>query len=97
MNYTYESIKEILFPIFSQHKVNKAILFGSFAKGTATPNSDIDIFVDSGLKGLSFFGLLEDISEQFAIPIDLIDSSQVISGSKIEKEILYTGKLLYEQ
>ena len=35
---------------------------GTSAKGVATAKSDIDLLVDSGLRGLAFFGLLEDVS-----------------------------------
>lgn len=34
------------------NNVRKAILFGSVAKGTNQNNSDLDIVVDSNLKGL---------------------------------------------
>ncbi len=44
-----ERIRISLMPVFKEHNVRKAILFGSYAKGTERANSDIDIFVDSGL------------------------------------------------
>jgi len=74
---TVDIIRETLEPVFDSYHVKKAILFGSFAKGTAKENSDIDIFVDSGLRGLRFFGLLEDVTTSLNRPVDLIDSSQV--------------------
>ena len=92
---TVESIKETLEPVFNSHHIKKAILFGSFAKGTAKDNSDIDIFVDSGLKGLSFFGLLEDVTTSLNRPVDLIDSSQVQPGSLVMNEINKTGITIY--
>lgn len=61
----------------------------------ATEKSDIDIFVDSGLKGISFFGLLEDVVNATGKDIDLIDKSQVIEGSKIYNEIKRTGIKIY--
>ena len=59
--YSTDEIRAILNPVFNRHNVKRAVLFGSYAKGTAEPGSDIDIFVDSGLKGLRFYGLLEDV------------------------------------
>ena len=91
-----ESIRESLYPVFSRYRVKKAILFGSFAKGTARESSDIDIFVDSGLKGLQFFGLLEDVTACFAKPVDLIDASQITANSRVMEEIDKNGVLLYE-
>ena len=59
--YSVSQIKKILSPIFEAHHVRRAVLFGSYAKGTARERSDIDILVDSGLRGLAFYGLLEDV------------------------------------
>lgn len=96
-SYSIEDIKDTLAPIFKSHNTKKAILFGSYAKGTETDQSDIDIYVDSGLKGLSFFGLLEDINQALDKKIDLIDKNDVIPGSDMEKEILKTGVVIYER
>ena len=90
-----KSIQESLIPIFGRYNVRKAILFGSYAKGTANERSDIDIFVDSGLKGLRFFGLLEDVTNALNKQVDLIDASQVDAESLILSEINSTGVLIY--
>lgn len=93
--YTTQQIQTILFPIFRNHNVKKAILFGSYAKGVAEKNSDIDILVDSGLKGLRFFGLLEDVVTGLQKNVDLIDVAQVEAGSEVQKEIEKTGVVIY--
>ena len=58
-----ETIKNKLRPVFSSYNVKSAILFGSYAKGCATEKSDVDLMVNSKLRGLSFFALVEDIRE----------------------------------
>ncbi|MCL2086792.1 MAG: nucleotidyltransferase domain-containing protein [Oscillospiraceae bacterium] len=45
--YTLFEIKEKLRPIFNESPVDKAILFGSYAKGNPTVLSDADIVIDS--------------------------------------------------
>lgn len=90
-----DSIKENLKPIFGRYNVKKAVLFGSYANGTANERSDVDIFVDSGLKGLEFFGLLEDVTNALEMKVDLIDSSQVVAESKVQSEIDSTGVIIY--
>lgn len=45
--YTIDEIKKVLGKALKNTKVNKAILFGSYAKGNANNNSDIDLLVDS--------------------------------------------------
>lgn len=92
---TIEEIKDTLNPIFYETGIRRAILFGSYAKGQATARSDIDIFVDSGLKGLAFYGLLENVASVLSVPVDLIDSSQIEAGSEIENEIKNNGIMIY--
>lgn len=95
MIYTTSEIKNRLTPVFSDYKIRKAVLFGSYAKGTAKENSDIDILVDSGLKGLAFFGLLEDVVTALGKEVDLLDISQVIHESEVDTEIQKTGMVIY--
>ena len=47
-----DAIRTTLTPVFRAHDVNRAVLFGSAAKGTATNKSDLDLLVDSDLRGL---------------------------------------------
>ena len=93
--YSVEEIQRILNPIFTAHGVRRAVLFGSYAKGCATEQSDIDLLVDSGLRGLSFFGLLESVSCALRQPVDLIDVTQIENGSEIQREIRESGALIF--
>ena len=93
--YTNAEIKNRLEPIFRDYGVKRAVLFGSYSKGTANSRSDIDIYVDSGLRGLRFYGLLEDVSCSLDKPVDLIDACQVKAGSRVLDEINKTGVLIY--
>ncbi len=95
--YTIDQIRNRLNPIFRKNCVRKAILFGSYSKGEATAQSDVDIWVDSGLHGLSFFGLLEDVCQAMECDVDLIDRADIIPDSPIDREISRTGIVLYEQ
>ena len=92
--YTTQQIKTILQPVFADYNVEKSVLFGSYAKGQADKRSDVDILADSGLKGLVFFGLLEDVTTSLDKNIDLIDVTQVAKNSSIDNEITNTGVLI---
>ena len=94
---TVAEIKTKLIPIFDAYGVQSATLFGSVAKGTATEHSDIDLMVDSGLKGLRFVGLMEAVHNAVLLPIDLLDVSHIEKGSKIDREIRETGVVIYEK
>ena len=97
--YTMDEIKEKLLPVFDLIPIEKAILFGSYAKGNPTQLSDVDILIDSNgkIKGIDFFGILEDINEALGVPVDLIEASQIIDGGRIQREISETGILIYER
>ena len=93
--YSIAEIKETLTPVFKKHKVKKAILFGSYVTGTADSRSDIDILVETNLKGLAFYGLYGDVEKLMRFPLDLIDKSVVEKGSELEKAIEKTGVTIY--
>lgn len=95
--YTPLQIQALLQPVFAAYKIKKATLFGSYAKGLAEERSDIDILVDSGLKGLAFFGLLEDVVTTLGKEVDLLDISQLTPDSQIREEIKRNGVVIYEQ
>ncbi len=95
--YTVSQIQGILKPVFQKNRVRKAILFGSYSKGQATRSSDVDIMVDSGLHGLAFSGLMDDVCESLDCDVDLIDTRDVIPDSGVDHEIRNTGVVIYEQ
>lgn len=97
--YTKSEIRMKLLPIFSDYPIERAILFGSYAKGNPTGSSDIDIVIDSKgkIRGIDFFGILEEVVESFDVPVDLIEASQIIEGSRVQHEINETGIMIYEK
>ncbi|MCL1911487.1 MAG: nucleotidyltransferase domain-containing protein [Leptospirales bacterium] len=93
--YEIAEIKRRLEPVFRENGVKSAILFGSYAKGEATENSDIDILVDSGLRGLDFVGLIEYIHNALQKNVDVIDKHYVNEDSPIDREVHLTGIYIY--
>jgi len=94
--YDVEEIKSRLTPVFDANGVRSAVLFGSYAKGSATEKSDVDLLVDSGLKGLDLVGLTEYI--RIALDdreVDVIDVEYVKKGSRIDNEVRETGVRIY--
>lgn len=88
---TLDEIMQAVAPVLRSYNITEAKVFGSYAKGCATPYSDVDIYVDSKLRGLSFFGLLEDIVCTLPIPVDLVDKYTLIPGGELHTEIMKTG------
>lgn len=97
--YSIEDIKNMINEILVNTEVEKAILFGSYAKNKPTKNSDIDILIDSKgkIKGLKFFAIVDKIREKFDKDVDVIEKIEINKNSKIEKEIEKTGVVIYEK
>ena len=95
--YDIAEIKERLTPIFLSNRVKSAVLFGSYAKGEAGPRSDVDILVDSGLRGLDFVGLIEFVREALQKNVDMFDVCYVRKGSRVDREIVETGVPIYDE
>ena len=71
--YTLEDIKKMLSEVLMYTEVEKAILFGSYAKNKPTEQSDIDIIIDSNgkIKGLKYFAIIDMIKEKFNKDVDV--------------------------
>ena len=97
--YTINDIKKLLKEVLNATDVQKAILFGSYAKQNQTDTSDIDIVIDSNgkIKGLKFYAIIDMIKEKFDKDVDIIDTSEIDEGSLIESEIEKTGVVVYEK
>lgn len=97
--YTLEDIKEMLREVLMHTEVEKAILFGSYAKNEPTEQSDIDILIDSDgkIRGLKYFAIIDMIKQKFNKEVDIIDKTEIDKNSKIEKEIERTGIVIYEK
>ena len=74
---------------------NYCYLFGSYAKGKATPVSDVDLLISTGLTGLKFYGLVEDIRTALHKKVDVLDVNQLNDNIKLINEILKDGVKIY--
>lgn len=79
MPYTIEELRRIITPIAQAHGLRSVSLFGSYSKGTARRDSDVDLKIEKG-SVMSLFqlsGLRLDIEDALKVPVDLVtnDSS----------------------
>ena len=72
--YSIDEIKSIVSPVAMRHNVGKVFLFGSYARGTASGTSDVDLCVDaSKLTGLFSLGALyADLEDALEKKLDLV-------------------------
>lgn len=75
MNQTTETIKNQASPILKKYGVKRAAIFGSFARGRAKKNSDVDILVElSENKGLFYFLSLKlSLEKKLRRKVDLVE------------------------
>ena len=95
MQYTIDEIKEIVTILAARYGADRIYLFGSYARGDADKDSDIDLRIDKGAnRGLQLGGLAADLEDALGIPVDLIPTGSL--DSKFLNSISDDEVLLYE-
>ena len=101
MIYKTEEIKSIITPIAIKYNIKAVFLFGSYARGTATENSDIDFIIDTtgtDLDTLFKLGsLYEELSNIFGKEIDLITVSSLEQPVVRQSEIAFRENIIKER
>ena len=72
-------IKEIVKPIALKYQVKEIYLFGSYARGEATDESDLDflVFGCENFKYTMIFSLAEELREAFQKNVDVFEIHEV--------------------
>ncbi len=86
-----ENIKQVVQEYFKDKPVNKVYLFGSYARGDAKEDSDVDLIVeiDDSKKRLSLFdfiGLRLGIENSLNKKVDLVESHLFFPRIKMQAE-----------
>ncbi len=92
---TIAQITEIVEDTFSRYKVEYCYLFGSYAKGKAKEDSDVDLLVATDITGMDFFGLAEDLRENLHKRVDLLNLDQLGNNRELLNDILKDGIRIY--
>lgn len=94
---------EIIKNYFSDKPVNKVYLFGSYAKGEANENSDVDLLVDLDFNkkiGWSFYGWSNELEKKLNKTVDIIANANrpiEVSNWDFIVKINREKKALYEK
>jgi len=75
MNAPIENIKKQILPILKNYGIKKAGIFGSFVRGEAKKDSDIDIVVkiERDISLLDFVGIQLELEEALGKKVDLVE------------------------
>lgn len=107
MVYTLEEIKKRVVPVAKKYNLPAVFLFGSYASGEATEDSDVDILIDregSSVKSLWDLGaILNDLEEALEKEVD-VTTTQTLEQSRTQERtprfvsnVLRDRRVLYER
>ena len=106
MGYSIEEIKKIMKPIAQRYGLPAVYLFGSYARGEAREDSDLDFLVDTTgteLTSLLKLGVLYcDLEEAFGKKIDLVTVRSIMqepgmpSDEDFRKAVMAERVMLYD-
>ena len=89
-------LKEKIISFLRKYDAERISIFGSYVRGEATPESDIDIIVEfKDVKGLiTFIEIQEELSEAINIKVDLLTKEEISPYliKRIKKEALVIYK-----
>ena len=94
---SFLEIKKKVKEVAATYNIEKIYLYGSYAKGTQTPESDIDFYMVSEIEDIEYFGVIEELRTSLNKKVDLLSNKTIKKNSPIEKEIERTGILIYER
>lgn len=96
MVFTIDDIKKRAIPIIIKYGINSFSLFGSYARGEATDDSDLDFVMDKGdLRGLQYVSLVQDLEDEFNCHVDVISKGS--SNKKFLEAVSKDEVILYER
>ncbi|MBQ9522136.1 MAG: nucleotidyltransferase domain-containing protein [Oscillospiraceae bacterium] len=93
--YTIEELKDTISPLARTYGVQSVSLFGSYARGTARPDSDVDLKIEKGaLRSLyQLCGFRLAVEDALRVSVDLVTSES--SDRDFLKRIAPEEVLLY--
>lgn len=96
MRYTINEIKDRTVPIAKAYGIGKMSLFGSYARGEAKDNSDVDLYIERGrLKSLlQYFAFVDELENVLNCHVDVVTTE--IEDKQFLSLIMKEGVLLYE-
>ncbi|MBR1882241.1 MAG: nucleotidyltransferase domain-containing protein [Muribaculaceae bacterium] len=96
MNAQTQDIKNIIAEYFKTQPVLKAWLFGSFARGEETPDSDVDLLImldHSKPIGIRYFGMWGDLERLLGRSVDLVTEGNLMpfaqKTANLDKILIY--------
>lgn len=103
MVYTVDEIRDKIIPIAEKYNLSKVYLFGSYARGEADDDSDVDLAYDGFDYDKYPYSVLQtEIENTFGDDVDFLDVEMILSpqthvGQLLKKYFLQERVSLYEK
>jgi len=85
-----EKIIEVVKMLLKKYNAEYAILFGSYARGDATPDSDIDLIIVGG-KGIHTYAIGEEMREILKKDVDIFNIREIKKNTPFYENIQREG------
>lgn len=94
-----DEIKRLAMPIFKKYSFTHVYLFGSYARGEATENSDIDLFFESvePLSYLDIFSVENELEKALGKSVDLVPFKQLSEAKTPIGQYMFNNKIQQEK
>lgn len=98
-----DAIRILLLPVAKKYGLRRVFLFGSYARGEAKPESDIDLLIEEGDLGTAakFLDLVDTLETRLGKPVDIVTANKAYSdssraGKRLLRNIERDKVLVYE-
>ena len=100
MVYTLEEISRRVRPVAEKYHLKAVYVFGSYARGEAREDSDVDLLIDdtdSGLRGLAYGGLCYDLGEALEKEISFVTIDSLEQPARHKSDIYFRENVSRER
>ncbi len=100
MVYTLEEISRRVRPVAEKYHLKAVYVFGSYARGEAREDSDVDLLIDdtdSGLRGLAYGGLCYDLEEALEKEISFVTIDSLEQPARHKSDIYFRENVSRER
>ena len=88
--FTLEDIAKVVKPLAEKYHVKAIYLFGSYARGEADENSDVDFlgYIDEGFKLTNVLALGEELREALQKRVDIFEIHEINKDSDFYRNVM---------
>ena len=88
-----DDLFSIVIELLEKYHAESALLFGSYARNEATPNSDIDLIIFGGavFQSTDVFAIAEELHERTGKDVDVYEIQEINHSSDFYTQIMKDG------